>query len=158
MRITRIINTGMIGGLIAAGVFSCKKAPYQEIQDVPKYTSEKIDLIKYKTGKILKDSSYSFYGYDTVEINRDFYSNQHEFLKSLTKTAIEKTPKTQIGKHIKIQMIPKRGGGFDQIPTWEKDYKPNYKDQKVVVKSDKVYTTDGEDMYIPIEYYGRKNQ
>lgn len=158
MRITKIINTGIIGSLIAASVFSCKKAPYKELSNIPKTTSEKVDLIKYRTGKILKDKSYKFYGYDTVEINRDFYSNQHEFLKSLTKTAIEKTPKTQIGKHIKIQMIPKRSGGFDQIPTWKKDYKPNYKDQKVVVTSDKIFTIDGEDMYLPVEYYGKENK
>lgn len=158
MRITKIINTSILGSLIAASVFSCKKAPYQEVQEIPKRTSEKINLIKYKTGKTLKDSSYQLYGYDTVEINRDFYSNQPEFLNDLTKVAIKKTPKTEVGKHLEVQMIPKRGGGFEQIPVWKKDYKPNYKDQKIVVTSDKIFTTDGEDFYLPIEYYGRENK
>ena len=157
MRIQRVLNTGILGTMLVCSVCSCEKKPYYEMSEVPYDVKSKMDLIRHNTTDILRDTSYHTYGYDTVKINKDFYHDKQKYLESLTQKAIKQTPKTEIGKHIEIQMIPKRGGGFDQIPVLKKDYKPDFKDQRPVIQSNKVFTTDGKTLYIPVEYYGRLN-
>ena len=157
MRISGIVKTSLIAFTVA-GISACKKLPYKSVEAIPLTVSSKLNLLHHKTQNIKRDTTYHFFGYDTLEINNKFYSNIREYIKEINESAVKNTPKTKVGKHLERQMIPKRGGGFDQIFVWKNDYKPDYKEQKAVVVSDSVYTTNGSDYYIPVEYYGRKNK
>jgi len=157
MRISKIFKMSFIG-LMTFSATSCKKDSYKIVEQVPFNISSKVDLLRHKTSGIIKDASYKCYGYDTLEISKDFYSNQKKYIEYLNKQAQKKTPKTKRGKHLENQMIPKTGGGFELIPVWKSDYKNDYIEQKAVIKSKNIFTTNGNDLYIPVEYYGIPNK
>ncbi|MCR5265106.1 MAG: hypothetical protein K6E29_00755 [Cyanobacteria bacterium RUI128] len=157
MRIGSIIKTGVLSGLISASVSGCKKAPFREMTTVPQNVVQKVDSMVKASESITKDTSYIFYGNDTLELSDKFVRNTPEFIRKMNKKAIKNTPKEKVGQHLENLMIPKRGGGFDIIPTMKTDYAPIYVEQTAVVKSPTVFTRDGKDMYIPVEYYGKKN-
>jgi hypothetical protein len=104
---------------------------------------------------VLKDTAYQCFGKDTIKITQEFFTNPLKYVKNLNKKAVKSTPKKKVGIRTEIQMIPKSGGGFMQILTVKNVYAPIYKDQIVLIKSDKLSTSDGDDLYVPVEYYGK---
>lgn len=157
MRIGSIIKTGVLSGLISMSVTGCKKAPFKPMTSVPAKVTQKVDSLVKEADKITNNTSYIFYGNDTLEITNNFVTDTPEFIKKMDKKAVKNTPKEKVGQHLENLMIPKRGGGFDIIPTMQTDYAPRYVEQTAVVKSPSIFTRDGKDMYIPVEYYGKKN-
>lgn len=156
MRVGSIVKTGIVSGLMAIST-GCQKAPFKPMLSVPKNVTQKVDSLIKESEKVTKDTSYIFYGNDTLELTDKFVKNTPEFLQKLNKKAVKNTPKVKTGQHLENQMIPKRGGGFDIIPVMKTDYSPAYTNQKVVIKSPSIYTRDGKDMYVPVEYYGKNN-
>jgi len=159
MRVGNVFKTGIISGMMSFCTTSCKKAPYKAVQksNIPTELVTKLDSLSQESKKILNDTTYRFFGYDTLEINNKLINKTEDFVRGLDKKAKKNTPKVKVGEHFENLMIPKRGGGFDIIPTMKTDYEPAFKDQKVVLKSDSLYTTDGKNLFVPAEYYGRKN-
>lgn len=157
MRTSNIIKTGILSGILSVSAVSCKKAPLKPINTVRKEYAAKLDSLITEGKKITNDTTYHFFGRDTLEIGDAFVKNTSKAVKDLDKTAKKHTPKFETGKSLHTEMIPKSGGGFDMIPVIKPDYVPQYVNQKTVVTSDKVFTSDGKDMYIPVEYYGQNN-
>lgn len=159
MRVGNIIKTGVLAGMMSVGVSSCKKAPFQKMS-ADKVSTEvvtKLDSLKQEGAKLVQDTTYKFFGYDTLKITRNLTENTDKFVKKIDKEAKANTPKVKVGEHFENMMIPKRGGGFDLIPTMKTDFEPAYINQKAIVTSDALYTTNGKDMYVPVEYFGKKN-
>ncbi len=157
MRIGSIIKTGILSGVMAIGTSGCQKTPFKPMMSAPKNVTQKVDSLIKESEKITKDTSYIFYGKDTLELTDKFVKNTPEYMKDMLKKAEKSTPKVKTGQHLENQMFPKTGGGFDIIPVMKNDYTPIYTNQKVVVKSDSLFTRDGKDIYIPVEYYGKNN-
>jgi hypothetical protein len=76
-------------------------------------------------------------------------------MASLDKKAQKRSPKVKTGMHLENLMLPKTGGGFEIIPVMKPTMEPKYKDTKAVITSADVFTKNGKDMYIPVEYYGK---
>ena len=156
MRVGSIIKTGIVSGMMAISA-GCQKTPYKPMMSAPKNVTQKVDSLIKESEKIAKDTSYIFFGKDTLELTEKFIKNTPKYLKNMLKRAEKNTPRVKTGQHLENTMFPKTGGGFDIIPVMKNDYSPVYTNQKVVVKSDSLFTKDGKDMYLPVEYYGQKN-
>ena len=133
MKISKILKTGIIGGLISLSTASCKKTSprFYPIKDAPKGMVNQINLIKWETGKVLRNSQYKCFGKDTLEITKDVFNGTHAYMKKMNDKAIKQTP-------LKI-------------------LEPIYINQKTVVTSSDIFTKNGEDIYVPVEYYGIPN-
>ena len=157
MNISKIIGAGIVGGILSAGGSSCKKVPFQPISKsaVSKEIINKVDSLSAAAKKI--DKTYQIFGYDTLEINSNLTKKTDKYINYLNKQAQKHTPKVKTGTHTEIQMIPKTGGGFEQIPVVKPTMEQKYINQKTVISSSEFYTRDGKDLYIPVEYYGQPN-
>ena len=157
MRINNIIKTCVLSGLVSVGASSCKKVPLRPMPVQKQEIVSKLDSLMKEGTKISKDTSYCFFGKDTLELTDKFVKNTSEFVNDINKKAAKKTPKFEIGKTLKTEMIPKSGGGFDMIPVMKPEYVPQYMNQKAIITSTEVFTRDGNDMFVPVEYYGTHN-
>lgn len=157
MKVGNVLKYGILSGLFA--VSACKKTPYvlKPAAEVPARMENKINLLKMQTNYILKDKRYEYFGKDTLEITDDIYNGIRLYMRKMDQVAEKNTPKTKTGHHLENQMIPKTGGGFDIIPIMKNDYSPNYINQKAVITSNDVFTRNGEDIYVPVEYCGIPN-
>ena len=157
MRIKNIIMSGIV---IGSGILTsaCKKVPFQEISrnNLPKHITEKIDSIAIESRKILDNPQYEKFGEDTLNLTGDFYKNTEIFIKELNRTAQSKTPKTCTSHYTIMQPIYTSKSTI-LVPQTHSIYEDNYINQKVVINSDKVFSKNGKDLYIPVEYYGIPN-
>ena len=157
MKVSKLAGIGMISCILSSGVSSCKKASYKLVErnEVPKEIVYKLDSLSDKSKVMTDNKTYSLFGYDTVEITKKFSDNTSEYMASLNKKAQKKTPKIKTGMHLENLMIPKTGGGFDIIPVMKPTMEPKYTETKAIINSTDVFTKNGKDMYIPVEYYGK---
>ena len=159
MKVSQIIKTGIISTMLVSGVTSCKKVPFSHVQktNLPKEVTGKLDSLSLITQKIKNDKTYYHFGNDTLEITDKLTKKPAEYLKKLNNQAIKNTPTVKTGTHTEIQMIPKTGGGFTQIFVVKPTKEPKYIEQKAVINPENIYTRDGKDYYVPVEYYGKHN-
>lgn len=158
MKIGNIIKTGILC-TIAANTLSCTKQPLRKIpqNEVPKELVKKLDSISNESKKVLNDTTYHFFGNDTLKISDEIYTNPPKYVKFMNTIADKQTPKVKTGQHLENIMLPKSGGGFDIIPVMKNDYTKKYKNQKAIITDVEIYSRTGKDLYIPVQYYGQTN-
>ena len=156
MKIIRTLGIGLIGGLAAVCTTSCKK-DFKQAEKVG--VLEKMHLYSYniRSECLLKDSAYICYGKDTIKMTQDFVANPSKYVETLNELAVKKTPKKRVSTHIIMKTSPTSEGGSARVPTIKNEYIYEYKDQIGVIKSDKLFTSGDEDLYVPVEYYGKPN-
>lgn len=157
----RIRNLLMIGLLASGGlaVTSCKKAPFQEMtaKHIAPVVTERIDSIAQASQKILENKNYQKFGEDTVSITKDFFNNPAKFIENLNKHSADNIPETCIGSYTTTQQLYNGSKLAGIIPVKRYIYTDNFINTKTVINSKKIFTRDGDDMFIPVEYYGIPN-
>jgi len=159
MKIGKILKVGILGGLISLSSASCKKASsgYIPAQNIPQGIAKRVELIRWQTHRIVQDSSYKYYGKDTLEITEDIFNGTRAYLNKLNKIAEKKTPDIWTGAKLIRETIIENNGKRNEIQLLKDIYIPRYINQKAVIKSTDVFTHNGENIYVPVEFYGIPN-
>lgn len=157
----RIRNLLMIGLLASGGlaVTSCKKAPFQEMtaKHIAPVVTERIDSIAQASKQILANKNYQKFAEDTLELTKDFFNNPAKFIEKLNKHSVDNIPETCTGSYTTTQQVYNGSKLVGIIPVKHHIYTDNFINTKTVINSKKIFTRDGDDMFIPVEYYGIPN-
>lgn len=156
MRINKITNCVLVTALITAST-SCSKKPFKPMpkDKISPIVERKIDSLTRQANEILKDTTYRYFGKDTLRLS-DTQASTEQLQKKMDKRAKEKDKSVVIGSH--MVMVPIYNGKRTTLmPQWHNDYAKMHINQKAIIKDTKVFTTDSTDMYIPVEYYGQIN-
>ena len=149
-------SLALVGTLITGslGSTSCIRQPFKELNKnlVPRPIVEVVDSCARKSIKSIENPSFVKYGEDTIEFKDYYLQNKQFFGKWLNRLSWYKCPQTQTGTKRSLHAT---GGGV--MFSRRAKYTNNFVDTKAVIKSDKFFTTDGEDIYIPVQYYGIPN-
>ncbi len=158
MRIKNMIMVGLISSVGGLATSSCKKLPFQEMstKKVAPFIIERVDSIAQASQNILTDKNYKKFGEDTLAITKDFFNNPAKYVKNLNKSAACNVPKIGIGSYTTMMPII-NGKTTILIPQRHIIYEQNFINAKTVINSKKIFTRDGNDMFIPVEYYGIQN-
>lgn len=154
------ISAFLIGGLtVLLSIFP--KAPFKELPQkfVKPIVKERLESVALQSQKILEDSKYKKFGKDTLAITIDLFSNPKKFLEKINNSAAANIPDTVVGKDWALSFLS--GGGkstpFVILPQKVNKYENLFTNARAVIKSNKIFTKNGNDMFIPVEYYGIKN-
>ena len=156
MRINKIANCILASALMTATT-SCSKKPFKLMpkDKISPIIERKIDSLTRQTNEILKDTTYRYFGKDTLRLS-DIQASTKQLQKKMDKRAKEKDKSVVVGSH--MVMVPiYTGKRTTLMPQWHNDYAKIHINQKAIVKDTKVFTTDSTDIYITVEYYGQIN-
>lgn len=155
MRINTITKTMILSTLIA-GASACQRKPLVEMPEefISRETKQTLDSIKEQSQNILNDTTYGVYGYDTLRIAQPISLNQ---LKENIDYIAKKNDKQVIVGKFTVMTPVRVGKTTTYHPRVHYKYASEHINQKAVIKSDKMFTTDSTDLYVPVEYYGQKN-
>lgn len=160
MRISGIkyIKTFALSSLLIAGAPSCVNKPYVEMprENVSENVKTTLDSLVDETSKIKSDTSYIFYGRDTLLLWEDFDEKTDRYLKKINSESKSKAPQTVVDR--KIVLIPTRVGNTTSMRQHVRVVKESdYIETKAVIPSNQIFTKDSVAMYVPVEYYGKSN-
>lgn len=156
MRINKITNCVLASALITAST-SCSKKPFKQMSKdrIPPMVERKIDSLAKQSKEVLKDTTYKYFGKDTLRLS-DTEASTKQIQKKMDRIAKEKDKSVVVGSHLYMMPVC-TGKSTTLIPQWRNDYAKSHINQKAIVKDAKVFTTDSTDIYIPVEYYGQIN-
>lgn len=156
MRINKITNCVLASALITAST-SCSKKPFKQMSKdrIPPMVERKIDSLAKQSKEVLKNSTYKYFGKDTLCLS-DTEASTKQIQKKMDRIAKEKDKSVVVGSHLYMMPVC-TGKSTTLIPQWRNDYAKAHINQKAIVKDAKVFTTDSADIYIPVEYYGQIN-
>ncbi len=125
---------------------------------IPERIEHKLDSLSKKTKEITNDTTYHFYGRDTLELNKNFADKTEKFLKSINKQAESKNKRVVVSKYTDLEpLYPWKPASPIRVPKTKYIYANEHINHKAVIKEPKIFTTDSTDMYVPVEYYGQIN-
>lgn len=157
MKINTIIKTTLASALIAT-VSACQRKPLVEMpkENIPQEVEYSLKSINKQSQKVLNDTTYKFYGYDTIRIDGRSPIEPAQLKKEFDKRAEAKDKKVEIDRHTTMQPILV---GKTRVlkPHTHYTYASEHINHQAVIKSDKIFTTDSTDIFIPVEYYGQIN-
>lgn len=156
MRINKITNCVLASALMTATT-SCSKKPFKLMpkDKISPIIERKIDSLTRQTNEILKDTTYKYFGKDTLRLS-DTEASTKQIQKKMDRIAKEKDESVVVGSHLYMMPVC-TGKSTTLIPQWCNDYAKAHINQKAVIKDTKVFTTNSTDIYIPVEYYGQIN-
>ena len=156
MRINKITNCMLASALITASA-SCSKKPFKQMSKdkIPPIVERKIDSLAKQSEEILKDTTYKYFGKDTLCLS-DTLASTRKLQNKMNKIAKEKDESVVVGSHLYMTPVC-TGKSTTLIPQWCNDYAQAHINQKARIKETKIFTTDFTDMYVPVEYYGQIN-
>ena len=145
MKINKLTGYLAVSTLLAACVSSTNKT-FKPLPEnlIPEQIEHKVDSLSKETKKIMNDTTYHFYGRDTLKLNKNFADKTEKFLKEINNTALE-------------PLYPWKPASPMRVPKTKYVYAGEHINHKAVIKDPKIFTTDSTDMYIPVEYYGQIN-
>lgn len=160
MNIARISNlkTIALSSMLALGASSCVQKPFVEMpeENISGEVKATLDSLVLETSKTKEDTSYVFYGRDTLLLWKDFNKKPDRYLKNINTESKSNVPTTVVGRH--TVLIPSRVGNTTVMRQHVRvDREPDYIETKAVIPSNKILTRDSVAMYIPVEYYGKQN-
>lgn len=158
MRLGNLLKTGVLSAALSTSAVSCQKAPLREMP--AKYVTEtvanRLDSIASETQRVLADTNYKCFGYDTIELTKEFFKNPAKFIKKMNNKAVQKTPSTCVGVY--TTTIPVSTGKITVLTTQVHSiYEDDFLKPKAIIRSPKIFTRDSVDMYVPTEYWGKPN-
>ena len=159
-------NYGALSLLLSASIFSsCQKQKIytpMPSEYVTSLVSHKVDSFVKSSEHIKNDKDYEFFATDTIELDKDFTDNPQIFQKRILKRANKLNPKIKKGEKVSMTVVPIKGigvpiGDMSMVQKIETVYEKKYRNTEVVVASNQILTTDSTDMYLPVQYYGKKD-
>lgn len=154
MRVGKILRTVALGSLISLGASSCR-GPLKEVK-ASKDIITKVDSISETSKKVLKDTAYKCFRYDTLKLSDDFKQNPNSLVSDMEKSAKINIPKTKVGTKLENKIFFS-DDKMKIYPTLEPVYKDNFIDTKSVIRSSKMFSDNAKNLYVPVEIYGHKN-
>ena len=146
------IKIGIIGGLAYLASLLCGKEskPYCEIDTkyVPQVIIDGVNAIYSKPSNLLADTTYHLFGYDTIQVSTKDMNNLNKFSEKMDRVAKIKSPKIAVGTE-----TFKTPYGF----YFKTVYKDKFINQKTLLSSNKIYTKDSTDYYVPVKFFGQYN-
>ena len=143
MKINKLTGYLAVSTLLAACVSSTNKT-FKPLPEnlIPEQIEHKVDSLSKETKKIMNDTTYHFYGRDTLK---------HKQAKSNDKQVV-------VDKYTALEpLYPWKPASPMRVPKTKYVYAGEHINHKAVIKDSKIFTTDSTDMYIPVEYYGQIN-
>ena len=157
IKINKITNYVVTSALVTS-TLSCSKKPYNLMPKhlIPHKIETCVNTLVKKSPKVLNDTTYKYYGKDTLEIKQNKYKTAEELEKFLNKKAQENDKNVAIGTY--TAMVPMyMGKNLTLVPQVRTEYAKAHVNHRGIVKSAKFYTTDSTKVYLPVEYYGQIN-
>ncbi len=156
IKINKITNYVVASALITAST-SCSKKPLRQMSKdrIPAIVERKIDSLAKQSNEILKDTTYKYFGKDTLRLS-DTQVSAKQLQKKMDKIAQKQDESVVVGSHLYMMPVC-TGKSTTLIPQWCNDYAKAHINQKAIIKDTKIFTKDSTDMYIPVEYYGQIN-
>ncbi len=156
----RINNLSKIVGIsaIAATTTGCVRKPLKPMPQelISTEITHKMDSLSKETQKILNDTTYKFYGYDTLRINKDFAENPQYFQQKMASKAKNADKIVKTGQYTKLEPIF-FNNKMMLYPKTHYIEEKEHTEHKAVITKPAILTTDSTDMYVPVEYYGKIN-
>ena len=150
MKIGSIIKTTVVS-LTALAATSCERGPVHQIKPNA-MISEFVDSFSREGQKVLKDTSYHFYGKDTLQLDtKDLSSNSDKFLKN----ADSAIPDSVTGQRVS-NIVYYSGKSMRIIPTVTNIMENKFVNPKTVVDN-KVFANKNGELFVPVKFYGQKN-
>ena len=149
------IKTGLVSALFALSALSCQKQHYKPLpaEYIPQKTYSNLDSLIKEGEKITSDPSFIQLGYDTVELNKDFAHNPKEFNAKVNERLSDKYNDKIITIDDTYSYTDPQGKGLIDVL-----HKTNmYTNKTAVLKSNKLFTTNNNNMFVPVEYYAKFN-
>ena len=86
MKINKLTGYLAVSTLLAACVSSTNKT-FKPLPEnlIPEQIEHKVDSLSKETKKIINDTTYHFYGRDTLKLNKNFADKTEKFLKEINK-------------------------------------------------------------------------
>lgn len=151
------IRAGALSAFLMLSSIGCKKnAPVYKLLPsdyVAPKVIKNIESIRNKTVSVINNPDYVLLGRDTVVLNKDFHLHPEKFLEEQNKKLADKFVDEVKGEWKSNYIATPDGDAYVYSP----DYYRKYVDKTTVINSDKIYTTDSIDMFVPVEYYGKIN-
>ena len=144
MKINKLTGYLAVSTLLAACVSSTNKT-FKPLPEnlIPEQIEHKVDSLSKETKKIMNDTTYHFYGRDTLKLNKQAKSNDKQVV---------------VDKYTALEpLYPWKPASPMRVPKTKYVYAGEHINHKAVIKDSKIFTTDSTDMYIPVEYYGQIN-
>lgn len=160
---TNTIKTGLLAGIMALSLTSCRK-PLHQIETSNPDLLEMVDNFTKSEFNNPDTVGLENFKIDTVSFSKKDLENPADFSKRLTTLARSRNPHIitkeelkygyTVGPHMSMTGF-KTKSGFDYH--MEREYGSKYIDSTIVTKAqNKVYTNENETkFYIPVEYYGK---
>ena len=148
------VRTLFLTGLMSA-MTACNKPNFRPTTN-PYILSEKtlpcLDSLAKESKKILSDTSYKHFANDTILIPSYLECIAPKFKQRIQETAKRAIPKKTIGITKTETYYPTlRQFISEKVP----QKAPLYEDPKIVIDNSIYYTATGQDVYVPVKYYGK---
>lgn len=143
---------------IAAAAVGCTRKPLKPMPQelIPAEITHKMDSLSKESQKILNDTTYKFYGNDTLRLNKDFAENPQYFQRKIEHHA-QKTDKiVKVGQYTTFEPLF-FNNKMMLYPKTHYIEEKGHMEHKAVIKNPQILTTDSINMYVPVEYYGKIN-
>lgn len=156
----RINNLSKIIGItaITSASIGCTRKPLSSMPEelISKEITQKMDSLSKETQKTLEDTTYKFYGYDTLKINKNFSEKPEDFQDKINSKAKSADKTVVTGQYTKLEPIF-FNNKMHLYPKTHFIEEKAHLNHRAVIKNPQIYTTDSTDMYVPVEYYGKIN-
>lgn len=156
----RINSLAKIVGItaIAATTAGCVRKPLKPMPQelISTELTHKMDSLSKESQKILNDTTYKFYGYDTLRINKDFVENPQYFQQEIDSNAKKADKTVRTGQYTKLEPLF-YNNKMMLYPKTHYIEEKGHMEHKAVIKNPQILTPDSINMYVPVEYYGKIN-
>ena len=116
-----------------------------------KKSIELLDSFCKRNKEIIYDTNYVKYVADTILVHPYLETNMHKFERTIQESINKRVPKSVIDSTTTKTFYP----GMSQFRKHTKyTYADDYKKVVPVIDNSKYYTTNGYNVYFPVEYYG----
>ena len=152
------LKVGILGSFLSCGLPACQKAPFKEVpkEKVENVIVNRVDSFISESKKVLQNDKYQIFEKDTIELTKDFFNNPKEFFKNLNKEAKSETPRVVVRTY--TVMVPSVVHKWRVVePQTRHEYAKKFVEPRAVIQSNKFFTRDSVDLYVPVEYVGIPN-
>ena len=134
---------------------ACNKPNFRPTTN-PYILSEKtlpcLDSLAKESKKILSDTTYKYFAVDTIRIPSYLECIIPKFQQRIQESAKRTIPMKTVGTTKTETYYPM----LHQYISGKRIIKvPLYNDPKVVIDNSKYYTVTGQEVYVPVKYYGK---
>jgi len=153
-----LLKVGVLSSMLTLPATSCQRLPLKELpaEQVSSVVINRVDSFISESNNLLKKNNYQTFMNDTIKITKDFFNNPAKFFKKLDKEAASNVPRTVVRTY--TVMVPSVVHKWRVVePQTRHEYEKNFIEPRTIMCSNKIFTRDSVDIYIPVKYVGIPN-